>query len=212
VICHLRRHPKHFVEIKVYHYLIAPCKIPGMSIVLPALAVAFAAICVWLTVRVVNRRERWAKWTAVAIGLSVFYVASFGPACWLISHLGHGGGLLPTIYHPLLVIMRIGEEENERLFCAAYSWDVGRPERVPNAPGGRLARYASLGSAAGWHWRYEAIYTIRKVSSGDARIRLRDEAWEWSNRPWPSFNDPPRTSPFQTFRRDQTVADFGSQP
>ena len=30
------------------------------------LAVAFAAFCVWLTVRIVNRRERWAKWTAAA--------------------------------------------------------------------------------------------------------------------------------------------------
>ena len=55
-----------------------------MIILFPTLAVAFAAYCVWLTVRVVNRRERWAKWTAVsAIGLPVLYAASFGPACWL---------------------------------------------------------------------------------------------------------------------------------
>jgi hypothetical protein len=37
-----------------------------MTILLPALAVAFAAVCVWLTVRIVNRRERWAKWTLAA--------------------------------------------------------------------------------------------------------------------------------------------------
>jgi hypothetical protein len=37
-----------------------------MTIVLPALAVAFGALCVWLTVRIVNRRERWAKWTLAA--------------------------------------------------------------------------------------------------------------------------------------------------
>jgi len=55
-----------------------------MPILLPILAVAFAAICVWLTVRVVNRRERWAKWTlAAVVGLPVLYVASFGLACWL---------------------------------------------------------------------------------------------------------------------------------
>jgi hypothetical protein len=46
-----------------------------MSIVLPALAVAFAAFCVWLTVRIVNRRERWAKWTLTA----VLAVAFLGP-------------------------------------------------------------------------------------------------------------------------------------
>jgi hypothetical protein len=34
-----------------------------MTIVLPALAAAFGAFCVWLTVQIVNRRERWAIWT-----------------------------------------------------------------------------------------------------------------------------------------------------
>ena len=38
-----------------------------MTILVPVLAVACAAFCVWLTVRIVNRQERWAKWTAVAI-------------------------------------------------------------------------------------------------------------------------------------------------
>jgi hypothetical protein len=44
-------------------------------------AVAFAAICVWLGVRIYNRRERWAKRTlALLVGLPLLYVASFGPA------------------------------------------------------------------------------------------------------------------------------------
>jgi hypothetical protein len=56
---------------------------PGMAIALSIFGVAFAAFCVWLTVRIVNRREKWAKWTlAAAVGLPVLYVASFGPACW----------------------------------------------------------------------------------------------------------------------------------
>jgi hypothetical protein len=47
-----------------------------VTILLSTLAVAFAAFCVWLTVRIVNRRERWAKWTlAVVVGLPVLYVA-----------------------------------------------------------------------------------------------------------------------------------------
>jgi hypothetical protein len=46
--------------------------------------VAFAAVVIWLTVRVANRRKGWAKWTlALAVGLPMLYVASFGPACWL---------------------------------------------------------------------------------------------------------------------------------
>jgi hypothetical protein len=51
-----------------------------------ALSATFAAFCVWLTVRVVNRRERWAKWTlATAICLPSLYVLSMGPAAWLHS-------------------------------------------------------------------------------------------------------------------------------
>jgi hypothetical protein len=75
-----------------------------VTILLPALAVAFAAFCVWLTVRIVNRRERWAKWTlAVVIGLPVPYVASFGPACWLAkrSELTWSRRVAPRIYWPL---------------------------------------------------------------------------------------------------------------
>jgi len=38
-----------------------------MTILLAALAAAFAALCIWLTVRIVNRRERWAKWTIAGL-------------------------------------------------------------------------------------------------------------------------------------------------
>ena len=56
-----------------------------MSIVVSTLGIAFAGFCVWLTVRIVNRRERWAKWTLATIlpGLPLLYVLSFGPACWI---------------------------------------------------------------------------------------------------------------------------------
>jgi len=151
--------------------------------ILTVMGVALSAFAVWLTVRIINRRERWAKRMAGALAIALAYPLSFGPACWLTSRLGHGASLLPTIYRPLVAAMRFGDEENERRFCSAYSWMEGRPERVPNVPGGRLARFASIGAAAGWRWRYEAIYTIRPVATGDARIRLRDEAWEWSNQP-----------------------------
>src|SRR5262245_55425344 len=55
-----------------------------MTILLSTLAVAFAAFCVWLTVRIVNRKERWAKWTlAGVIVLSVLYVLGYGLVCRL---------------------------------------------------------------------------------------------------------------------------------
>lgn len=53
-----------------------------MTIFLPTL-VAFAAFCVWLTVRFINRRERWAKWTVAAlVGVPMLCILSVGPACW----------------------------------------------------------------------------------------------------------------------------------
>lgn len=51
-----------------------------MSTLLPALAVAFAAFCVWLTVRIVNRKERWAIWLAIVI---VAYPLSGAALAWL---------------------------------------------------------------------------------------------------------------------------------
>jgi hypothetical protein len=56
------------------------------------IGIAFAAFCVWLTVRIVNRRERWAKWMAVGVFVVVLaYFASFGPFVWLgqRNHLPH---------------------------------------------------------------------------------------------------------------------------
>jgi hypothetical protein len=62
-----------------------------ISIILPALGIAFAASFVWLTVRIINRRERWAKRTAVALVVLLVYPLSFGPACWWLASPEHMG-------------------------------------------------------------------------------------------------------------------------
>jgi hypothetical protein len=56
-----------------------------MTILLSVLATAVAAICIWLGIRVFNRRERWAKRSAVALlAMSpVLYVLSIGPVAGL---------------------------------------------------------------------------------------------------------------------------------
>lgn len=49
------------------------------------LVVAFAAFCIWLGVRIVNRHERWAKWAFATVkSVPILYVLSVGPANWLI--------------------------------------------------------------------------------------------------------------------------------
>ena len=79
------------------------------TVVLPALGVAFGAFCVWLTVRIVNRRERWAKWTlaGLILGLPVLYVGSFGPVCWAMTaspvqlSADDLSATLPKVYLPI---------------------------------------------------------------------------------------------------------------
>jgi hypothetical protein len=66
---------------------VSPHRKAPVTIILPALAITFAAFCVWLTVRIVNRRERWAKRTALAVVVLLGYPLSFGPACWFCSRL-----------------------------------------------------------------------------------------------------------------------------
>ncbi|MBI3866090.1 MAG: hypothetical protein HY290_29785 [Planctomycetia bacterium] len=74
-----------------------------MTILLPTLAVTFAAFGIWLTVRIVNRKERWAKWTlAGVVGVPVLYVATWGPAICLCTRLrlcDQPG--MPVFYRPL---------------------------------------------------------------------------------------------------------------
>ncbi len=61
----------------------------------------FTAVSVWLTVRIVNRRERWAKWTlALVIAAPVLYGASWGPVIWV-----HDRELLPRSATPILDVI-----------------------------------------------------------------------------------------------------------
>jgi len=58
--------------------------LPATGVIWAALGVAYAAGFVWLLVRIVNRRQRWAKWTAVGLAiLAPLYVLSSGPTMTL---------------------------------------------------------------------------------------------------------------------------------
>jgi hypothetical protein len=84
-----------------------------MALDLLIFGVAFAAFCVWLTIRAINRPERWAKWTlAMAIMVPVLYVLSIGPAAWWIAEPDNTRPLakgipprrLPQFYMPVGLI------------------------------------------------------------------------------------------------------------
>jgi hypothetical protein len=102
-----------------------------MTMILTTLAVTFVALCVWLTVRTVNKRERWAKWTlAAVVGLPVLYIASFGPACWISSRTETGAGIVAIAYQPIIKII----------------FEPTAPDFVITA----VVKYAELLSAPGW--------------------------------------------------------------
>ena len=76
-----------------------------MSEILFAVAgISVAAFGIWLTVRIINRRERWARRTAAAlVVVLVVYPLSFGPAVWLFVHVLPKSSLpvLHVLYTPL---------------------------------------------------------------------------------------------------------------
>jgi hypothetical protein len=100
-----------------------------MAVVLPIFGFALAAFCVWLTVRIVNRRERWAKWTAVGLAVVLLYPLSIGPACWISSRTNTGAAGVSVVYRPL-------------------TWCMSHSEQIAHS----IHWYSKVGSANGWFW------------------------------------------------------------
>ena len=118
-----------------------------MALALLIFGVAFAAFCVWLTVRIINRREQWAKWTlAAVVGVPMLYVASFGPACWVVSHTNGNGKVIRDIYWPLVAVIK----SRSIVF-------------LPKA----IEQYSTAGAADGWQWY------IGRTTGGDIDLIWR---------------------------------------
>ncbi len=107
-----------------------------MSYVLLVLCVAFAAGCVWLTVRIVNRRERWAKRTAVALAcLPILYALSFGPACWIAATPWVPGRAdVPSIgmrfYYPIGAVIHRTQSQDSLPVRRWITWGAKQGGRV----------------------------------------------------------------------------------
>jgi len=108
-----------------------------MTIVLTLFGVAFAAFCVWLTIRIVNRRERWAKWTAAGllIGLPLLYVGSFGPACWIAAAPRMPGSTdkprpWMRIYFPIGAIIHHTNSQDRKSVERWVTWGAHQGGRV----------------------------------------------------------------------------------
>lgn len=75
----------------------------ALTTLLGTAIVAFSGFCVWLSIRIVNRREKWAKQTAFgAFAVLLAYPLSIGPACWMAGPSGqYSFPSLSHIYWPL---------------------------------------------------------------------------------------------------------------
>jgi hypothetical protein len=84
-----------------------------MPIIITALAVTFAAFVVWLTIRLINRRERWARRLLIGIiaGAPVLYVLSLGPTVYITTRQQVSAEInesIATFYAPLVWIAEHG--------------------------------------------------------------------------------------------------------
>src|SRR5262245_37647673 len=91
----------------------------------PIVGVAFASFCLWLAVRIINRREKWAKRTAVGLALAMIYPLSVGPVCWITSHMNIGTRAVWVIYRPLTWTFADplhSQSERTGMVLRSYSW------------------------------------------------------------------------------------------
>ena len=117
--------------------------------------VAFVATCIWLMVRIINRRERWSKWTlAIVVGVPVLYSAAFGPACWITSRTDCGAAELAIAYKPITWAM---SPDNDSTVSHLMNW------------------YAEVGAPRGWCLAATEIFQ----QSPDGNWTLRFDDWCW---------------------------------
>lgn len=93
-----------------------PNKMPSMALALLIFGVAFGAACVWLTVRIVNRRKK-PGWrfvaTVVLATASAAYPLSIGPSQWMLRQGWLNQGALSALkwfYSPLAWLGSNGPE------------------------------------------------------------------------------------------------------
>ncbi len=122
--------------------------------------VVFGGFCVWLGVRIVNRRERWAKWMlAAVVAVPAVYIASFGPACWITSRTSRGTSAIGIIYKPITQAL---SPNDDTVISRLINW------------------YSEIGAPVGWYWNFTRL---RKKVGGKWTVL---NAYEWGWEPVPS--------------------------
>jgi len=98
-----------------------------MALALSIFGVGFAAFCVWLTVRIVNRRKKPGKafWATVVVVMMMLYPLSVGPAEWMQRHdwiPAAGMTALKRFYIPLAWLETHSEKFGRAMFWYEQLW------------------------------------------------------------------------------------------
>jgi len=98
-----------------------------MALAPSIIGITFAAFCLWLSVRIVNRRERWAKWTAAVVVLTVVVLYPLSLP-WATSYLTLRDPSrkwrvhLVPIYAPLIQLIGSCPDAAQYRYVAYCSW------------------------------------------------------------------------------------------
>jgi hypothetical protein len=146
------------------------------------MVIGWGAMIIWLIVRFVNRRERWARRIlSAAIGLPIVYVVSLGPACWVTSRLG-GYRAVAWVYSPLLSTFHGQDPKTQSPYFHMLGSMRGGQFFV--YPESGLCWYASLWAAPKWRWRYVVDVHRESFETSPGHIQVHVEytiegIWEW---------------------------------
>src|SRR5262245_58026611 len=121
----------------------------------------------------------WA--TVVVVVALVAYPLRCGPACWLVSRTRIGESALPVIFHPMTALMKIADSPADlmrRLATASGVTPTGEVFQTTSFffyPRGYVSKWANLGAAENWNWRFE----VPVESSPDPVARMDEGRWKW---------------------------------
>jgi hypothetical protein len=170
-------------------------------------SVSLFAFSVWLAVRIINRRERWAIRTAWGLFAALMYVLSFGPACWMAEsfavRLQRASDTVPASARTNVVRRRKLGPDNLRFRVEGQSHrrsgnDKFRP-RVPTfaVRGVRIACSLVLAIRQGpslqeWavRWCYESGLEVVRPNRGSSMTSPASpppdsgSPWPWSRCSW----------------------------
>jgi hypothetical protein len=115
-----------------------------------------------------QKRPGLVFWVTALVAVCILYGASFGPSCWISSRTGIGARLLPVIYRPITMAMKL-----DSYFVPPGPWPSNATVSFNAA--GILNNYAKLWAARNGNWSWRWVVEI--PNGGD--LKMSEGHWRW---------------------------------